>query len=166
MTNKVYKTAQGKAVDLGALILQNEKTRAVGNMNVNARGDRLDSGNKVIETKNKQVQRQYRQTSNVNADRAVHTSSAAARRAAEKLAKVAMESEIVNDPVEVDLGELFEDDLIIKEPLPQDIEEPILTKQLIPQGGLAAAIARSKLVKQEKEKTLRERQKLSGSRKI
>jgi hypothetical protein len=164
MTNKIYKTAQGKAVDLGALILQNERTRAVGNMNVNARGDRVDSGNKVIETKNKQVQRQYRQTSNVNADRSVHTSNATARRAAEKEksnTKVAKEHEVIADPVEIDL-----DNLIIKEPLPQDIEQPTLTKQLIPQGGLAAAIARTKLIKQEKEKTLRERQQEQKLRKI
>jgi hypothetical protein len=63
MTSKVYKTSQGKTVDLGALILQNENTRAVGNMNVNARGDVLDSSNQVIDQKNRQTQRQYqRQT--------------------------------------------------------------------------------------------------------
>lgn len=63
MTTKVYKTAQGQSVDIGALILQNETVRAVGNMNVNARGDLLDSNNQVIDQKNRQVQRQYqRQT--------------------------------------------------------------------------------------------------------
>ncbi len=49
----------GKTVDMGALRLQNEKTRAVGNMKVNARGDLLDDGNKVIAAKNKQVTQQY-----------------------------------------------------------------------------------------------------------
>ena len=38
---KVYRTANGGKVDLGALILSNENTRAAGNMGVNARGDRL-----------------------------------------------------------------------------------------------------------------------------
>ena len=39
MTQRIYKTAQGKAVDLGAIMLKNENTLAVGNMSVNARGD-------------------------------------------------------------------------------------------------------------------------------
>lgn len=66
MTRKIYRTAQGKMVDLGALQLQNENTRAVGNMNVNARGDVLDSQNRPISTRNREVARQYRrQTTNV-----------------------------------------------------------------------------------------------------
>lgn len=64
MTKQVYKTAQGKTIDMGKLVLQNENTRAVGNMNVNARGDLLDSQNQVITSKTHQVNRQYnRQTS-------------------------------------------------------------------------------------------------------
>lgn len=59
MTNQVYKTAQGKTVDMGALRLQNENTRAVGNMKTNARGDILDDQNQVIASKNQQVSRQY-----------------------------------------------------------------------------------------------------------
>jgi hypothetical protein len=56
---KYYRSSQGKSVDLGALLLQNETVRAVGNMGVNARGDRIDTGNKVIDTKVKQAQRAY-----------------------------------------------------------------------------------------------------------
>lgn len=59
MTQKVYKTAQGKTLDMGKLALQNEKTRAVGNMKVNARGDLLDENNRVISTKPEQVNRHY-----------------------------------------------------------------------------------------------------------
>jgi hypothetical protein len=59
MTGKVYRSAQGKMVDLGTLQLQNETTRAVGNMGVNARGDRVNSENKPIDTRNQQVKRQY-----------------------------------------------------------------------------------------------------------
>jgi hypothetical protein len=58
MTSKVYKTAMGKVVDMGALMLQNENVRAVGNMGVNARGDRVDSQNRVIDKKSHQIQRQ------------------------------------------------------------------------------------------------------------
>ena len=59
MTSKVYRTAQGKTVDMGRLALQNENVRAVGNMKVNARGDLLDDMNRVVSTKTEQVQKQY-----------------------------------------------------------------------------------------------------------
>lgn len=59
MTSKVYKTAQGKTVDMGRLALQNENVRAVGNMKVNARGDLLDDNGKVITSKIAQVNQQY-----------------------------------------------------------------------------------------------------------
>jgi len=59
MTQKTYRTAQGKVIDMGKLILQNEQVRAVGNMGVNARGDILDDKNQVISTKPQQVKRQY-----------------------------------------------------------------------------------------------------------
>lgn len=59
MTQKTYKTAQGKIVDMGRLVLQNEQVRAVGNMNVNARGDLVDDMNRPISSKTQQVNRQY-----------------------------------------------------------------------------------------------------------
>jgi hypothetical protein len=59
MTSKIYKTAQGKTVDMGRLALQNENVRAVGNMKVNARGDLVDDMNRVVSTKTEQVQKQY-----------------------------------------------------------------------------------------------------------
>lgn len=67
MTNKVYQTAQGKVVDIGALMLQNENERAVGNMNVNARGDVIGSDGHPILSRNDQVTKQYRQQTNVTA---------------------------------------------------------------------------------------------------
>lgn len=59
MTNEVYQSANGKKVDMGALRLQNEKVRAVGNMRVNARGDVINDNNQVIRTRNEQVSKQY-----------------------------------------------------------------------------------------------------------
>ena len=60
MTSKVYKSAQGKTVDMGRLQLQNEGVRAVGNMKVNARGDMIDDMNRVISSKSEQVNKQYK----------------------------------------------------------------------------------------------------------
>ena len=84
MTSKVYKSAQGKPVDLGTIILQNEHVRAVGNMGVNARGDVLDSADRVIDQKNRQVQRQYNRQTRTNVqDRPLHASTREARAAQE-----------------------------------------------------------------------------------
>lgn len=55
----VHKTAMGKAVDMSSLSAQHEKTRAVGNMNVNARGDIVDSHNRVIQDNTKRVTATY-----------------------------------------------------------------------------------------------------------
>jgi hypothetical protein len=42
MTQKqIYRTAKGREIDMGKLISQNELVPAVGNMQVNARGDKL-----------------------------------------------------------------------------------------------------------------------------
>jgi hypothetical protein len=59
MTQRIYRSANGKPVDMGRLTLQNENVRAVGNMNVNARGDQLDDRNQVIATRSQLVSTQY-----------------------------------------------------------------------------------------------------------
>ena len=61
MTKQVYKTAQGKSIDMGSLALQNENVRAVGNMKVNARGDAVDDANQPVQSKPQQVHAQYQQ---------------------------------------------------------------------------------------------------------
>ena len=62
MTKNLYRTAQGKTIDMGALRLQNEKVRAVSNMKVNARGDVIDDRGGVVNSKTAQVNRQYNRT--------------------------------------------------------------------------------------------------------
>lgn len=54
-----YSTMMGKALDMDALRTKNEKVRAVGNMNVNARGDTIDSHNRVINDNNKRINSMY-----------------------------------------------------------------------------------------------------------
>jgi hypothetical protein len=39
---KQVKTARGRTIDMGALVTKNEKIKAVGNVLMNARGDRLN----------------------------------------------------------------------------------------------------------------------------
>jgi hypothetical protein len=50
-TRQVYRTMQGKEIDMGKLIAQNEMSVAVGNMKVNARGDQLGAGGQIIKTR-------------------------------------------------------------------------------------------------------------------
>lgn len=58
----VYRSAQGRPVDMSQLAAKHEKVRAVGNMNVNARGDVIDSNNKVIKDNTKRVKANYTKT--------------------------------------------------------------------------------------------------------
>jgi hypothetical protein len=45
---QIYKTARGREIDMIKLVKQNEMTVAVGNANVNARGDKLGPGGQII----------------------------------------------------------------------------------------------------------------------
>jgi hypothetical protein len=151
MTTKQYKTAMGKVVDMGALMLQNENIRAVGNMSANARGDKLDSANRVIDRKNQQIKRQ--QKKHVAPENLIPATSNAALRRAEV-------AEMKIDPMDN-----FDD-------LPEDTDAEVVPETApvqetkVPQGGLAAAIAKAKTVQQTKLPTLREAAKSSGVRKI
>jgi hypothetical protein len=59
MSKDIYKSANGKAVDMGALRQRNETIRAVGNMKVNARGDLVNDDNEIVQARNQQINNQY-----------------------------------------------------------------------------------------------------------
>ena len=48
---KLYRTMQGRMVDIEKLRSANESVQAVGNMNVNARGDVLGKGGQIVTPK-------------------------------------------------------------------------------------------------------------------
>ena len=58
----IYRTAMGKPVDMASLAQKNEKVRAVGNMNVNARGDTIDANGRVIVPVTNKVTDMYSKT--------------------------------------------------------------------------------------------------------
>jgi len=60
MNKRVYTTANGKRINIDAIVAQNESTIAVGNMKVNARGDQLGPGGKVEITRDKIMQDHYK----------------------------------------------------------------------------------------------------------
>lgn len=67
MAGNIYRTSRGDAVDMDNLRLNNEKTIAIGNMKVNARGDELGPGGKIIKTRS-EVMQEYHQLNTAVAD--------------------------------------------------------------------------------------------------
>ena len=55
---KMYRSMKGRMIDIEKLRAANEAVQAVGNMNVNAKGDVLGAGGKVV-TKKETVMRKY-----------------------------------------------------------------------------------------------------------
>ena len=58
---RMYRTMQGRMVDIEKLRSANEHVRAVGNMNVNARGDVLGPSGQIATPKAKVMQKYYEQ---------------------------------------------------------------------------------------------------------
>ena len=56
---KRVRTAKGKMIDMGALAAANETVRAVSNVPINARGDRLDASGNVIATVQSVARKQH-----------------------------------------------------------------------------------------------------------
>ncbi len=80
----MHRTASGKSIDMASLAAKNENVRAIGNMNVNAKGDLIDSNNKVIAPASQRVARSYNKTTqnpsanqNVNKQEAPKTAPSA-----------------------------------------------------------------------------------------
>lgn len=48
--NAVYRTSKGNTIDMNKLVNKNELTMAIGNVKVNARGDKLGPGGKILKT--------------------------------------------------------------------------------------------------------------------
>lgn len=161
MTKKVYRTAQGKTMDLGALQLQNETVRAVGNMGVNARGDKVNPQNTTVDSRNASVNRHYKkQTRNNVSDDVVVDSKKSVKKQKDALET---KTDAVQKPV---LPEEFIEAVHKTEQEPA-IDEPEVVKEPAPLSGLAGAIAKAKSVKQEPLKTPRQiAQSKSGVTKI
>jgi hypothetical protein len=62
---KIYTTMQGRRIDIDKLRARNEQVRAVGNMPVNARGDQVGAGGKIVKTR-EEVAKEYYNTKAYN----------------------------------------------------------------------------------------------------
>lgn len=57
--SRVYKTARGRVLDMDKVKLANESVTAIGNMKINARGDKLGPGGKIEAGRNQIMDRVY-----------------------------------------------------------------------------------------------------------
>ena len=133
MKQKTYRTAQGRVVDLGAMIAQNETVRAVGNMNVNARGDIIDNQGRVLSTRGEQVNRNLNRQTNANSG------------------PVPSSNRVSPQPGRLSEAEQLELDRTQREAKRQAVargEEIELTGDA-PTQGLAAAMARAEKIKDQ-----------------
>jgi len=163
MAGKVYRTSKGQALDIGSLLLQNENTRAVGNMGVNARGDKISSGNQIIKSRNEQMTQHYEKTYNKHVkDEPVYKNIHEAQKAKVNTPTptptptVEKTTQVVEPTVETTQVETapVETKVVSQEPIVNTEPEP----QKIPLTGLAGAIAKARSVEQEEEKTARQLQ--------
>ena len=65
---RMYRTMQGRMVDIEKLRAANESVQAVGNMNVNARGDVLGPGGTIVNTKENVIKKYYEQPKGMVSD--------------------------------------------------------------------------------------------------
>jgi len=117
----IYRTAQGKRLDMASLAAKNEKTRAVGNMNVNARGDTIDSHGKVVVPVTRKVGNRYNNSvANPESNRARSTVRAKPESSPEVDTTPApvVEEELV----ETMFDEMTDEDLEFLEPSDEDLE--------------------------------------------
>jgi hypothetical protein len=126
MSKRVYTTANGKRVNIDAIIAQNEESIAIGNMKVNARGDELGPGGKIERTKDKIMSDYYKLNTPVATDRV-------------PMPREAQKKDLVDDWVEP---------AVIKEET--KAEEPTPVKPL--RGSLANSVAKTQLPKDPEPK--------------
>jgi hypothetical protein len=117
----IYRTAQGKRLDMASLAAKNEKTRAVGNMNVNARGDTIDSHGKVVVPVTRKVGNRYNNSvANPESNRARSTVRAKPESSPEVDTTPA--TVVESAPAESIFEEMTDEDLEFLEPSDEDLE--------------------------------------------
>jgi hypothetical protein len=126
-----HRTARGIPVDMDRLRLANEQTIAVGNMKVNARGDQLGAGGKVIKTR-QQVMAEKNKLKGPIADNSLTV--------AESMGAV------IQDTVDIDSSLSQTEESIIGEENPVEDVVPGYVK---PRGSFADAVAKETEVTQE-----------------
>ncbi len=136
---KTYRTASGKQVDFGALLLANETAPALGNMNVNARGDEIAPDGTITKSR-EQVMREYNELNTmVPQDDAIPEGTNTAVADDDWQDWEPAVPEPTPEP-KVNVAKMVEEN-------PDRVIDKTATTVKTPTGGLAAAVAASKDVK-------------------
>jgi len=125
MPKRVHRTARGQTIDMESLRLANEETIAVGNMKVNARGDELGFGGKIVKTRKEVADETYKVHTMVPQDDKVFTDAEDSQ---------AVNTKPTSSGVET----------VVKQEPKSTIEGFVAPKQepQVMRGGLAAALAK------------------------
>ncbi len=110
-----YRSAMGKMVDMDALAAKNENVRAVGNMGVNARGDKIDSYGHVIQPVTDRVAEKY---SGTVGNRSAQVTKRPSK--PQQVQKPNIEEELTE--MEKEIEDSFEDDLEVEKIKQQELK--------------------------------------------
>jgi hypothetical protein len=83
MANKMHRTARGRLVDMESIRLKNELVPAVGNMKVNARGDQLGPGGRIVKSREQIMDELYNTTPITHANNPTHAPVHASKQSAD-----------------------------------------------------------------------------------
>ena len=137
MSKRIYRSSQGRPVDMDAMQMAHEEEIAVGNMKVNARGDELGPGGVIVRTRNEIMKEYYKSN-------AIYTQEEAAEADRAAIAPTPNPaSDLHADELPADI--LEQDDMMpVKEPVTATaVEQPQL------RGSLADAVAKTAKVEQK-----------------
>jgi cell division septation protein DedD len=137
---RIYTTAQGKQIDIESLRLANEESIAVGNMKVNARGDKLGAGGTIAETRNQTQDSYYRLNTPMPVEIAHEEQQQIVNQQVRSGARMSqgtpMPETVVEQPVVEEIS---------PEVTPATVEDPVPVLR----GSLAASLAAPVTVKQQ-----------------
>jgi hypothetical protein len=135
---RIYTTAQGKQIDIERLQIANEEAIAVGNMKVNARGDKLGFGGRVVETRNQTQDSYYKLSSPVPQEVSVDHAEKVTQQQIRSGARMAQGTPMPEPVPEIPVVE-------------ESVVEPTTPENPTPQlrGSLAASISTPTVHKQE-----------------
>jgi len=149
MAQRKYRTAQGKMVDFGAMLTNNELVPALGNMNVNARGDEIQSDGTITKTREQVMREYYNMNTPVPEDGPIPDSGAA------------VPDESISEDDWAD-WEPAQAESHVEEPVEEPKPASTNVAQMVaertqeeetPSGSLASSVAGAKTVTQEVDKT-------------
>lgn len=124
---RVYTTANGRKINLDAIIAQNEESIAVGNMKTNARGDELGPGGKIERKRNEVMSEYYKLNTPVATDNVPRSH------------KKTVQKDLTDDWIEPVVTAPTTTEPLVEEELPEAEPEP--TTKL--RGSLAGSVAKT-----------------------